>query len=64
MADLKPCPFCGSKDLVPSFHKGAHETLVCVACESCEAEGPAKIVGGAGQADALQHARTAWDKRS
>lgn len=48
MHDLKPCPFCGSKSIIlwevkpdeATAFQG--ESLWCVFCESCEAEGPHK----------------------
>lgn len=42
--NLLPCPFCGNKDVVLWEAKFPEETdsLWCVFCESCEAEGPHK----------------------
>ncbi len=34
--DLKPCPFCGSKDLHPVFD----HTDLCIECRWCGAIGP------------------------
>ncbi len=35
--DLKPCPFCGSKDLRPVF-EGQYDH--CIECRCCGAMGP------------------------
>ena len=69
---LKPCPFCGSDDLVPSFHysgEGRDHTdglMVCVACEDCDAEGPVVTVDkkhATGGARAFEQAHARWNKR-
>lgn len=62
---LKACPFCGSDDLVPSFHHGKYERLVCVACDNCDTEGPTVIVDDSDndRSKALTKAHAAWNKR-
>ena len=63
--EMKPCPFCGSDDLVPSFHTGKHERLVCVSCAECDAEGPTVVIHDSDndRSAALTKAHEAWDKR-
>lgn len=59
----KPCPFCGSGDLLPSYHSSSHESFVCVACDNCDAEGPAIIIAGEDRVKAFHRAREAWNRR-
>ncbi len=49
---FRPCPFCGSSDIVkaPRFGIG-----VTTSCRDCEAEGPIRITG--------READAAWNKR-
>ena len=63
--ELKPCPFCGSDDLCPSFHKGEHELIVCIACDACDVEGPSVIAtdDDNDRTVAIRKARAAWNKR-
>lgn len=37
---LRPCPFCGSKKVTLWKDEVDGETVWCVFCEDCEAEGP------------------------
>ena len=62
---LKPCPFCGSDDLLPSFHTGKRELLVCVSCDNCDVEGPTVIIdeNDNDRRKALAKAHEAWNKR-
>lgn len=61
-AKCKPCPFCGSADLVPSLHTVDGKMIVCVACETCDAEGPTVVVRVNNQPDAITKAHAAWNK--
>lgn len=40
MAELKPCPFCGSKDLSDYTDEDHDGMPGFVRCESCGADGP------------------------
>lgn len=55
MAELKPCPFCGSSNVEACFadEYGDIFTVICCACGSC---GAVKITE--------QEAIEAWNKRS
>jgi Lar family restriction alleviation protein len=61
---LLPCPFCGSDDLLPSFHRSGDERLVCIACDGCEAEGPCTIVRTVDGVNDISRARAKWNARS
>lgn len=61
---IKPCPFCGSDDLVPSFHTDDDAMLVCVSCDACDVEGPTvRYVDRSDGAEALKRAHAAWNRR-
>ncbi len=49
--EIKPCPFCGSKDLIFSFH-----SMPWVHCCVCLVDGPVS--------DSLEGALDEWNKRS
>lgn len=41
MTELKPCPFCGSKDIkFSAFDAEDDSIIVCMMCRKCEACGP------------------------
>jgi Lar family restriction alleviation protein len=61
--DKRPCPFCGSNDLEPSFHHHPHMgNLVCMSCAECSAEGP-PVKLDAGREDAIAAAYLVWNQR-
>jgi Lar family restriction alleviation protein len=63
---IKPCPFCGRDDLVPSFHteRSEDETFcVCIACEECGAEGPPVPVNKMDRSASLDAAHKLWNAR-
>lgn len=63
-AKLKPCPFCGSTDLLPSFYAGNDEIELGVACDSCNAEGPTvTFPKEADRTEAIKRAHAAWNER-
>lgn len=55
--ELKPCPFCGSKDLKISVYNNKGGTVYQVYCYRCGANGP-------DYGDNKQWAINAWNKRS
>ena len=61
MEELKPCPFCGSKDLKISAQEAQEGgNVLFVHCKHCDACGPAfeaTLEGG-------EEAINAWNKRS
>jgi len=65
----KPCPFCGSDDLIPSFYDvTSDDPSLCIACEKCDAEGPpVTFRRGIGQtqagAEAMDEAYKLWNAR-
>ena len=61
--ELKPCPFCGGRDLLPSFHSSKHETHVCVSCDACDAEGPTVIVRTDDRVEDIRRAWVRWNER-
>ena len=40
LAEIKPCPFCGGTEVVPSFRDFSAGRLVLLVCDGCDAEGP------------------------
>jgi len=46
MNTLKPCPFCGSKNIESweSENLNKHEMIWCVFCVDCKCEGPESLV--------------------
>ena len=40
MEQLKPCPFCGGKDVIDDCCKSYSEKLRYVLCNECESQGP------------------------
>ena len=59
MAELKPCPFCGDKDLIDYEYQNYYSSPYCrlrVACRKCGARGPL--------CDSKEQAIDAWNKRS
>jgi Lar family restriction alleviation protein len=62
---MKPCPFCGSSEQLPSYHDIEGVRVVAVACDECEAEGPTVAIDGEDQtAAAYDEARALWNKRN
>jgi Lar family restriction alleviation protein len=65
----KPCPFCGSDDLLPSFHHldgdgdDPGELMVSVSCDACNAEGPSVVVANNNHEVGLKEARKRWNAR-
>lgn len=41
LTSAKPCPFCGSKDLIFYFES---EDRLCMLCELCDARGPSFLM--------------------
>ena len=60
---MKGCPFCGSTDLVPSFHQLPDELIVCVSCDECDAEGPPAHVDPQNRGASIEVAHKLWNAR-
>ena len=60
---VKPCPFCGSTEWVPSFHSDKPHTTVSVGCEDCDAEGPPVIIDDNNRTTSIEEARKRWNAR-
>lgn len=63
MEGALPCPFCAGEDLMPSFHQTPHHLLVCVACDTCNTEGPTAIVNEGDRKSAITQAKKSWNVR-
>lgn len=65
MTELKPCPFCGSKDIkFAVFDAEDGGTIACMMCKICEACGPTVDTRpDEGEAE-YNDAVSAWNKRS
>jgi Lar family restriction alleviation protein len=61
---LLPCPFCGGDDLLPSVHDNGHQQVICIACEGCEAEGPATIFRQGNTLNDKARAAAKWNQRA
>jgi len=57
--DLKPCPFCGSKELDYGFMTGTMRGFDYVCCEDCGAEIRVRHTK-----DGVIAAETAWNRRA
>jgi len=67
IGEPKPCPFCGSVELVPSFHTAQPHVEVAMACDECDAEGPPVFLqttdGLEDRSAALREALKRWNAR-
>lgn len=63
--ELKPCPFCGCKDITVQVHEGSCVLFyyVTVWCNNCEAEGPPHDWTKAGEDECRIEAIELWNKR-
>lgn len=71
MTDLKPCPFCGSKNVNAEVFKETESYDAFVECDECDARGPLEIrfwIGVEGTKEereqAIAAAIEAWNKRA
>ena len=60
--ELKPCPFCGSTDLVLGGFKGILEDRLFVHCRTCVMSGPLGKQGKNDE-DAAKKAIQVWNRR-
>lgn len=63
MPEFKPCPFCGSSEIVTSIETtriGSGKARVCrsMECLNCGAKGPVDLVGSSNE-----DAEVGWDRR-
>lgn len=73
MDDIRPCPFCGKKNIGVKEHlierRAGHDCpcsaikIVWSYCRYCEAEGPKRTVDAVYDNDVIAAATEAWNRR-
>jgi Lar family restriction alleviation protein len=64
--ELKPCPFCGSKDITYQSHEDSCGRFgyVTVWCMDCEAEGPPHDWKKTDEEECLKETTELWNRRT
>ncbi len=61
---MKPCPYCGSQQIILHLHKVDDATIVAYECDNCSARGPkVRNIGLDGAQDKIKLARNRWNNR-